>query len=230
MRNGAAYAKRIHRLFKRLQRDEPAVDFGESTDPTEQLVTAMLSVTTTPENGRKAYRRLCDRMVDLNEVRVSSCGEIAGIIKDLVPGGTARAKALADTLNAVFHIEYRVDLSSLRSLGRREAKHYLEKLNGIDPHAIASVLLWSLGGHAVPISGRLLEFFRANDLIAPESEVAEIQSFLERHVTANDAKLFCHLMERHAASEPRGGHGKRTAETATAQPEAGKRKEAKPPT
>jgi endonuclease III len=192
-------------------------------------VTALLSVTGTPENGRRAYRRLCDRTVDLNEIRVSSTAEIAGVIKDLVPGSTVRAKALADTLNAIFRHEYRVDLSGLRSIGRREAKHYLEKLNGIDPYTTASVLLWSLGGHAIPVSGRLLEFLRANDLVAPESDVAEIQSFLERHVSANDAKLFCHLMERRAASEPRGGHEKRAVDAAPAQAEAGKRKKAKPP-
>ena len=202
MRNGAEYAKRVTRLFKKLRRGEKAVDFGQPTDPTEQLITSTLSVNTTPEHGRKALRRLKDRMVDFNEIRVSSPAEITGAVKDLIPSSTERAKKLVNTLNALFHTEHQVDLGCLKSMGIRDAKRYLEELGDIEPFVVASVILWSLGGHAIPVSNPLLKSLRDNDLVAPDCDVAVVQSFLERHVAATDAKQFCHVMEKFA-----GFHG-----------------------
>jgi endonuclease III len=218
MKDGAEYAKRIARLFKKLRRGEKAVDFGQPTDPTEQLITSILSVNTTSEQGRKALRRLRDRMVDYNEIRVSSPAEITGAVKDLIPSSTERAKKLVNTLNALFHTEHQVDLSCLKSMGIRDAKRYLEDLGDVEPYVVASVILWSLGGHAIPVSNPLLKSLRDSDLVAPDCDVAVVQSFLERHVAAADAKQFCHVMERFAGSHVDAG----SATSATRSP--GRRK------
>ncbi len=213
MKNGAEYAKRIKRLFKQLQREDKADSDApaEPTSVTEQLIIAVLSVNTTAEQGRRAYRRLRDRMVDLNEIRVSSPAEITQSVRDLIPTSTERSKALVTTLNSVFQHEHCVDLERLHAMGVRDARRYLESLHGIDPYTVAFVLLWSLGGHAIPVSNRLLEALRADDLIAPDCQVAAVQSFLERHVSAADAKQFCRLMERFAASRIKSGSGKRSS-------------------
>jgi len=208
MKNGSEYARRIKRLFRQLQRESGGWEPREPTDPMEQLVVAVLSPHTTPEQGRKALRRLCDRMVDYNELRVSAPAEVSGLIKDLIPDHADRAKARLAVLNAVYQAEYCVDLRGLRNLGVREARKYLESLDGSDPYAAASVLLWSLGGHAVPVSPRLLEALRADDLVDADSTLAEVQSFLERHISATDARLFCHLMESYASGHARGGSEK----------------------
>lgn len=208
MKNGSEYAKRIKRLYRQLQRESGGWEPGEPTDPMEQLVMAVLSPHTTLEQGRKALRRLCDRMVDYNELRVSAPAEVSVLIKDLIPDNNERAKALLAVLNAVYQAEYCVDLRGLRNLGLREARKYLESLDGADAYAAASVLLWSLGGHAIPISPRLLETLRANDLVDADSPLAEVQSFLERHISATDARLFCHLMESYASRHARGGSEK----------------------
>jgi endonuclease III len=208
MKNGSEYARRIKRLFRQLQRESGGWEPGEPTDPLEQLVVAVLSARTTPEQGRKALRRLSDHMVDFNELRVSAPAEVSVLIKDLIPDNSERAKALLAVLNAVYQAEYAVDLRGLRDLGLREARKYLESLDGSDPHAAASVLLWSLGGHAIPVSPRLLEALRAGDLVDTDSTLPEVQSFLERHISATDARLFCHLMESYASGRARGGSEK----------------------
>jgi endonuclease III len=208
MKNGTEYARRVKRVFRQLQRESGGWKPGEPTDPTEQLIVAVLSLHTTPEQGRKALRRLCDHMVDFNELRVSAPGEIASLIKDLIPHNTERAKALLAVLNAVYQAEYCVDLRGLRNLGVREARKYLESLDGADAYTAASVLLWSLGGHAIPVSPRLLDVLRARELVDAGSTLPEVQSFLERHVSAADARVFCHLMDAYASGHARGGAGK----------------------
>ncbi len=95
-------------------------------------------------------------------------------------------------------------------MGRRDAKHFLEKLDGVDEFATAAVLLWSLGGHAIPVDDRLLEALRQADLVHPEATRAEVQAFLERNISAAEAKRFCLAMRTFAAS----GAGKSSAKAA----------------
>lgn len=211
MRNGTEYAKRVKRLFKQLQPTVKDAETGEPTDPTEQLIFAMLAVSSTPEQAGRAQRRLRERMVDYNELRVSSPAEISAMIRDLVPGSLDRSRALIDTLNAVYQSEHEVDLSRLRSMGIRDAKRYLEELDGVEAYAVASVLLWSLGGHAVPVSDRMLEVLREEEMIDPESDAGEVQSFLERHISASDAKLFCMAMDEYVASKKGGRKSPRSS-------------------
>ncbi len=214
MKNGAEYARRIKRLFRQLQRESGGWEPGEPTDPVEQLAVAVLSSNTTPEQGRKALGRLRDCMVDYNELRVSAPAEVSGLIRDLIPDNLERTKALLTVLDAVYQTEYCVDLRGLRNLGLREARKYLETLEGSDPYVAASVLLWSLGGHAIPVSPRLLEAMRTHNLVDADSTHAEVQSFLERHISATDARLFCHLMESYASRPPRRAPGRPSASSA----------------
>jgi hypothetical protein len=59
--------------------------------------------------------------------------------------------------------------------------------------------------------------------VAPESDAAQVQSFLERHISASEAKTFCSLMEKFASSHGRAGAARRTAASSA----GGKGKKAK---
>jgi endonuclease III len=214
MKNGAEYAKRIKRLFDKTARELGKFEPREPTDPTEQLIISILSVSSTEERGRAAFRKLCDNMLDFNEIRVSTPGEVAGLIKDAIPGGLERARVLVMALNAIFQVENQVNLEPLRSMGRRDARRYLEELNGVEPYTVASVLLRSLGGHAIPVSNRLLDALRENDLVDPQASVTEVQSFLERHVNATDAHRFCAAMDVFVRSKRRAAQRRAAKRTA----------------
>ena len=211
MKDGAQYARRIKRLYNRLRRTEGKPEPGEPTEPIEQLIVSVLGVGSSQEHGRKALRKLLRHTVDINEIRVSSPGEITSVIKDVVPQASERAKALVAALNAVYHAENEVSLASLHTMGRREARQYLENLGSIDPYSIASIMLWSLGGHAIPVSDRVLAALRANDLVAPECEVATVQSFLERHTGAAEGPQFTLLMEKYAGQWSRSASSRQQA-------------------
>ncbi|MFH0980914.1 MAG: hypothetical protein V2A79_05175 [Planctomycetota bacterium] len=199
MKHGTLYAKRMKRLYARVRRETEDPQVGAPTEPLEQLVLSALGQETSLPQAHKAVGRLLEVMVDLNEIRVSSPREIADILDAYLPNGRACATRLCQVLNAVFNSRNALNLNTLLTMGKREAKHWLEKLNGIEPYQVASVMLWSLGGHAVPVNARLLAALCQEELVDPHASVAEVQSFLERHTSPAEAKAFCLLMEGFAS-------------------------------
>lgn len=194
MKNGTLYAGKLKKFFTRLRHAGPRPDVPEPDDPLRRLATAILGVGRGAEEGSKAVDRLLSTMVDWNEVRVSSAHEVASAVTDVVPGGLPRCQQLISALRAIYRLENKPSLERLRSMGRREARQYLENLDGVDEHAVASVFLWSLGGHAIPVDDRSLDALRVSGVVEPKAARVEVQAFLERHINATDAKEFCLLL------------------------------------
>ena len=201
MRGGTEYAKRVRQVYERARESVGPRPETEPTDPLEQLVLALLSWEATDTNAAKAYRKLTEKTADLNEVRVSSVREITAIIRELIPDSTECARNLSRALIAIFQRENGVNLDSIREKGRREARQYLESLDGVTPYAAAAVQLWSLGGHAIPVDRRLLEALRREGLVDPEATPDVVQAFLERNIAAAEAKDFCYAMGKFAAGK-----------------------------
>ncbi len=202
MKNGTLYAKRIKKFTTQLtQRFGPPHVSEELTDPVRQLVISLFSCDSPELSARKAADALEKAMVDINEVRVSTNAEIARIIDPYVTNGRQCAERLRKTLNAIFRREHDITLKHLLKTGRREAKHYLEELDGLEAGPVASVLLWSLGGHGIPIYRPVLELLRSADLVDPTATLQEVQAFLERNINAADARSFCLLMAQYVQEE-----------------------------
>jgi len=200
MKRGTFYAKRVKRLFNKLKQEHGPPDIPEPTAPLHQLLLALLSADVSDHKGTRAMKALFDVMVDLNEIRVSTNAEIARAIGAHLPDATKRAETIRRALDAVFRKEHAICLDRLQKLGRREARQYLLDLSGVDSAAAASVVLWSLGGHAIPVDERVFEALRKADMVDPSASIDQVQAFLERNISANDAKAFCLLMNKFAAS------------------------------
>ena len=200
MRKGTRYARKLKQLHSALMRGAPAVDADDLADPTEQLIVAVLSQEMPGARARKALKRINRDMADYNELRVSTPAEISESVGQLVPRSVQRAKELLRLLNAVFRREYVVSLDTLRNKGVRETRQYLESLDGATPYVVASVVLWSLGGHAVPVNDVTLAWLVKQGAIDPQAAAAEVHSFLDHHVPANDDRAFALVMEAQAAA------------------------------
>jgi endonuclease III len=220
MKNGTKYAARLRTAYHRLRQSRPAPTIPEPDDPLRRLAIAILGVGGGDEDAVRALNRALSVLVDWNDLRVSSAMEVNKATGNSIPHGLHRCQQLIHALQSIYEKEHRVSLDRLRSMGRREAREYLGKLKGVDEHAAASVILWSFGGHAIPVNDKLMESLRQADLIHPEATRAEVQAFLERHVSANDAKQFCLLMRSFhtpkRSSAPKGkpvrtGGNRRTA-------------------
>lgn len=194
MKNGTLYAGRLKRAYSKQRQIVTKTDIPEPIDALTCLATAILAEESTEADAKRAVNRILDSMVDWNEVRVSD-----GIELDRAAGNTMRhgvrcCEKLIAALQSVFDNENRLSLDRLKSVGRRDARHYLETLNGVSEYVVASVLLWSLGGHAIPVNDRLLNALREADVVFPAATRAEVQAFIERHISASDGKRFCIVM------------------------------------
>lgn len=214
MKQGSIYAARIKKVFARERARAEKFDLPAPDDPVRRLCIGILGVRSGEDAARAAVDRLLRKMIDWNEVRVSHPGEIQEAMggADTLGDGCRRIR---ETLQDLYQRENRVSLDRLKNLGRREARQYLEGLNGVDAYAVASVTLWSLGGHAIPVDDRLLAALRAADLVHPEATREEVQAFLERNISAADAREFCMVMRKFspakAAEKTRPSRGAKSA-------------------
>lgn len=221
MKRGTLYAKRVKRLFSKLKQEHGSPELPEPTDPLHQLMLSMLACETSDQRGARAMKALFDVMVDVNEIRVSTNAEIARAISPHVPNAVDRAQTIRCALDAVFRKEHAIHLDRLNKLGRREARQYLSDLDGVDAATVASIVLWSLGGHAIPVDVRLYEALRKADMVDASASVEEVQAFLERNINANDAKEFCLLMNKFIAAKgqrPSPSAAKNSADDKSAKP------------
>lgn len=200
MKHGGDYAKRLRQLFNRLVRKFGKPTIPEPPDPLEQLLVAILGSNTSHYKGFTAFKKLREQMVDLNELRVTPVSELAKIISPLVPQAEMKAQRIVDALNDIRRRHDTLDLSFLKQRGRREAREYLESLEGVDRYAAASVALFSLGGHAIPVDELTLQMLRKDEVVDPAADLPAVQSFLEHHIGASDAAVFSLLLDRYAAS------------------------------
>jgi endonuclease III len=201
MKRGSEYAKRLKQLYQQLVRQYGKPDPAPATDPLEQLLTGILSICSSDSKARSAYQRLVADMVDLNELRVTPSMELADLIGDGLPLRQQKAEWIVMALNEIRLREDTLDLSFLAQRGRREARDYLESLPGVDRSAAASVVLFSLGGHAIPVDDLTVYVLRKDEVIDEDANAGEVQGFLERNISASDCTTFATLLNRHVAQK-----------------------------
>jgi len=201
MKHGTEYAKRIKRLHHSLLKKFGKPAAHEPTDPIEQMLIGILAVNTTSAKAVAVYHKLAQMMVDLNELRVTPALELAQIIGSAVPQAADKAQRIVAFLNDVRRRQDTLTLDFLRQRGRREVREYLESLEGVPRSAVAEVILFSLGGHAIPVDDLTLYVLRKEELVAPKAEAAEVQGFLERHIHAANAAEFAVLLNRFVSSK-----------------------------
>jgi endonuclease-3 len=201
MKHGTHYARRVKKLHQEIVRKFGKPDDGEPADPVDQLVIGILASCTSLTRAQNAYRKLRQEMVDLNELRVTPAVELAELIADSVPLAEEKARRVVAALNAVRKLQDALDLSFLKQRGRREAREYLESLDGVDPAVAAWVVVGSLGGHAIPVDLLTVYILRKDEIVDENANVAEVQGFLERHISASDARAFSDLLSRYVSSK-----------------------------
>lgn len=201
MKQSQIYAKRIRQLYNKLLRQFGKQQLDLPREPLMQLVEGILAPGAALSKAQAVARRLCQGMVDLNELRVTPPMELAALIGDSVPFAAEKAQRIVSALNAIRVRQDTLDLSFLQQRGRREARDYLESLAGVDRSAAALVVLYSLGGHAVPVDPLTVHVLKKDDLIDASADLAETQGFLERTISAAEAPVFAELLSRYVSAK-----------------------------
>lgn len=161
------------------------------------LLYSFLLWESTPKRAASAMRRLLDAVIDVNELRVAMPQEIASILNGgrEDPLASERAARLRASLNDLYAREHSVSLSRLETLSKREAREFLDSLEGIPAFVAARVTLHGLGGHAVPVDDMLRSRLVSVGALDESLDIDESSRWLERQIRATDAPLTCLLFD-----------------------------------
>lgn len=194
MKNASDYAKRLNHLLKELRKKAEVNPGKPDRGPVDQIIHGFLTWNATHASADQAYSRVTKNMVDLNDLRVTDPAELADTLGPRYPRGQERADRLIRVLNAIYIREYSVDLRKLTEMAKRDARAYLDGLDGMVPHVAASVVLLTLDGHAIPVDDELHQHLKDEGVIDEGATLEETQGFLEHHIPAAEAIEAYHLL------------------------------------
>jgi hypothetical protein len=203
-------AKKLASLLKKLRADhngEPrdgSIDgCPESADKLLwQFVYSFLAWESTTSRADTASKRLHGAVVDYNEMRVSLPDELAGMIGDRYPRAPERAARLRSALNDLYKREHAVCLSRVAAMAKRDARTFLESLEGTPPFVAARMILLSLGGHAFPVDDRMHRALLDEAAVPADLNQVEASGWLERQFRAGEAAEAYLLLERWLNDRP----------------------------
>ncbi len=202
MKDSKEYSKKIKALYRSLKRGADKSTKVEYDDPVESLVYATLSENITDTQAQSAFKRLKDYFVDWNDLRVAMVDEITEVLGPDVTATRNVATVLINSLRAIFEKYNVLSLQALRKLGKRQAKQVLEKLNSTTPFVVDYCMLTSLQGHAIPLTPKMIEYLKTNELVSNEADYAQIEGFLARQISTKNAHEFYFLL-RHGSESTR---------------------------
>jgi hypothetical protein len=201
MKDSSLYAKKIQRIYRTIRRRSRKVSVLTYEEPVDALVYAAVSQDCTESQAGSAIKRIKENFVDFNDLRVARPEEISEVLGQDFPFAHETAKMLAGLLMAVFNKYNMLSLQGLRKLGKRPAKVLLEKLAGATPFVVDYCMLTSLGGHAIPLTPKMMEYLKTNGLIDAEAGYEDAEGFLCRQIAMKKAYEFYSLLRRE--SEPK---------------------------
>jgi hypothetical protein len=187
----------LRKLKVKLDADESAnPPSGESSDELrlararemlDHLVHAFMLWEATQTQAKTAVRRIQDAFVDANELRIALPHETARVLGDRYPLAGERCVRLKATLQDLYRREHTLSLVSLIDAPKREARAFLESLDGMPPFVSARLVVVSIGGHAAPVDWRLIDLLLAHKALpADQADPASAASWLERQFRAGD--------------------------------------------
>lgn len=199
MKNAAQHIREFRKLLKKI-RKENATPFPQVDDPMEQLLRGILTDHASETRANAGLARLWETVVDINDLRVTPVAEIVEAIGADFPMCRKAAEDIVKALVVIFNKLHHLDLSFLKKAGRRTAESFLNSLDGVNPHARATVMLRCLRGHAVPADATMCEIMRREGCVEPDATTEQIQKFLASQIRESQAASFYAQFKRYAAT------------------------------
>ncbi len=186
MKPDGANPQKLAALLRRVK-SQHKVEDPLLSDPVAQLVIGFLQWQASRRRAQRAFAELLEKMVDINELRVSHPREIITVIGESYPFASDRVIRLRETLNEIYRREHAMALTSIGGRSKKEQRQYLETLPGIMPYVTSQVMLLAFGGHAFPVDEKLVTMLVGERVLAEPVSVAHVESFILRHVKASDS-------------------------------------------
>ncbi|MHC4658685.1 MAG: hypothetical protein ACYS83_05840 [Planctomycetota bacterium] len=215
MKNSKEYSQKVRRLYRSLKRKYPKTERVAYDDPVDALVYAIVSEKMSRTAAQAAIKRFADYFIDSNDLRVSRAEEIIEVLGADTAVTRDTASALTKALGAVFNKYNTVSLKTLKKSGKKPARQVLEKMSGISGFVVDYCMLTSLRGHAIPLTKKMIDYLRSNELVHPDADEQQIEGFLARQIPAENAYAFYVLLRRQSESRKPGRKKKTARKTKT---------------
>ncbi|MHC4110539.1 MAG: hypothetical protein ACYSUY_05650 [Planctomycetota bacterium] len=200
MINSKEYSKKIRELYRSLKAKHPKVKKIAYDEPADALVYAIIGENMSGPATESAVKRFAGYFIDLNDLRVSQAEEVLEVLGENTPGTKKIFSTLTKALRNVFDEYNDVSLQALKKIGKRPARHVLEKMDGVSRFVVNYCMLTSLQSHAIPLTKRMIEYLRNNQLVGPDADELQIEGFLAKQISAENAYEFYVLLRRQSES------------------------------
>lgn len=193
--------KAFKALIKRLEKSAAAeIEFPPplaDADPVlHELICSMLVWEASQKDAAAALTRIQESVADYNELRICYPEEMTSLLGASYPRAVERADRMRHVLCDIFERQNALTADHLREAPKREARSYLESLEGMPMFVAARVMLLAVKGHAFPVDSRVLGLLTADGVVEADADEATASSQAERLVRAGDAEPAYLLIER----------------------------------
>jgi endonuclease III len=177
--------------------------------PVDELVTTLLSHSTTDANQERAFRALRERYPGWDDVRRAPVAEVAETVR--VAGLAAqKAPRIQRALDEIADDPRGDDLEWLGGVPLEEAMAFLTSLDGVGPKTAACVMCFSFDAHVVPADTHVHRIALRTHVVPPRATAAAAQERLSRWVPegmayATHMRLIRHGRQVCVARRPRCG-------------------------
>ncbi len=160
----------------------------------ESLIFAICLEDETFERAREYYDRLFDAFHDLNEIRVSSIGELEAAFQG-ISHPEWRALRVRNVLQYVFEKHYVFDFESLRKKTIDLATRQLGKIPHLSHFARNWVIQNSLGGHLLPLDHTMRDAAVWLGLVESTQNEHDASESLKAVIRKPETPLFASLLK-----------------------------------
>ncbi|MHC4322732.1 MAG: hypothetical protein ACYSUX_00500 [Planctomycetota bacterium] len=200
MKNSKDYSKKIQKLYRSLNRKYPKVQKLSHEKVIDAVIYAVISAEMSEKATDSIIRKFASYFVDWNDLRVSRVEEIVEVLGKDTSATMDIALTITRILNGIFNEYHQISLESLKKIGKRPAKQALEKIDGISRFVVEYCLLTSLGGHAIPLTDKMIKYLKNNELVNPEADGQQIGGFLAKQISAKNGYEFYALLRHESES------------------------------
>ncbi len=180
--------RKIHNLL--IDRyGEP--DWRPHLPPVDELVSTILSQSTSDGNRDKGFFALKERFPDWESVMNAPVEDVRDTIR---PAGLANQKAprIQEALRRIYQERGELSLDFLEDMPLDEARQWLVSLNGVGRKTASIVLLFSFGRPVFPVDTHVHRLTRRLGLIGPKVTAEKAHEILEQ-IGEPDTYYACHL-------------------------------------
>ena len=171
----------VEEIVRRLEQAQGHIAWRRHRDPVSELVTTLLSHSTTDVNQVRAFEALRARYPTWDDVRAAPAEEVVRTVR---VAGLANQKGprIQHVLDVIADDPRGADLEWLDDVPLDEAMAFLTSLPGVGPKTAACVMCFCFDAPVVPADTHVHRIALRTRIVPPSSSAARAQERLSRWV------------------------------------------------